>query len=365
MLQVTALHDRAAWNQALRPLPCAHVLQTWEWGEFKRRTTGWRPERFAYRRGGAIVAAAQVLTRRLGPLRVMYVPKGPALDYTDAGLLAAVLDHLQGLARRRGALWLKIDPDVVAGRGVPGAEDAHDDPLGQTVMQTLAARGWRFSHSQVQFRNTITIDLTRPAEDILMGMHQSTRRKVRVAEKKGVTVRQATPEDIPTLYDLYRATGERDGFLIRPLDYYREAWEAFMRAGLAHALLAEYQGHPLAHVILLHFGPKCWYFYGASSNEERQRMPNHALQWAAMQWARAQGYATYDLWGAPDVFHESDRMWGVYQFKRGFGGTVVRHIGAWDYAPLPPLYRAYEALMPRLLGWLRRSQTGTPRKEAT
>ena len=73
-----------------------------------------------------------------------------------------------------------------------------------------------------------------------------------------------------------------------------------MRAGLAQAFLAEYAGTPLAHVILLHFGPKCWYFYGASSTEERQRMPNYALQWHAIQWAQAQGYATYDFWGAPD-----------------------------------------------------------------
>ncbi len=355
MVTITAVSDRATWNDRLRPLPGAHVLQTWEWGEFKRLTTGWTPERVAFQRDGQTVAAAQILTRRFGPLGVMYVPKGPALDHTDGNLLAAVLDHLEWLARRRGAIWLKIDPDVVAGTGVPGEADAQDDPAGQAVIRELSGRGWRFSRSQVQFRHTITLDLTRPADDLLMGMSQSTRRKVRAAGKKGVTVRAATIDDIPTLYALYRITGARDGFLIRPLEYYRQAWGSFMEAGLAHALIAEYQGQPIAHVILLHFGRKCWYFYGASSNEERQRMPNYALQWAAIQWAREQGYPVYDFWGAPDAFAESDGLWGVYQFKRGFGGTVVRHIGAWDYAPYPLLYWAYETLMPRLLGWMRRA----------
>jgi lipid II:glycine glycyltransferase (peptidoglycan interpeptide bridge formation enzyme) len=147
-----------------------------------------------------------------------------------------------------------------------------------------------------------------------------------------VTIRDATLDDLPILYDLYRVTGERDGFLTRPPDYYEKAWRDFMQAGLAHALIAEADGKAIAHVILFHFGRKCWYFYGASSNEERSRMPNYALQWEAMRWAKAQGYALYDMWGAPDDFVETDSMWGVYEFKRGFRGTVVRHVGAWDYA---------------------------------
>ncbi len=160
-------------------------------------------------------------------------------------------------------------------------------------------------------------------------------------------------DELETLYDLYAVTGARDEFLIRPFDYYRRAWHDFMAAGLAHALLAEYEGIPIAHVILFHFGDKCWYFYGASSNEERNRMPNYALQWEAMKWAKMQGYTIYDLWGAPDTFNENDRMWGVYRFKRGFRGTVTRYIGAWDYAPYPLLYQAYAQVWPRIRAWLR------------
>jgi lipid II:glycine glycyltransferase (peptidoglycan interpeptide bridge formation enzyme) len=127
-----------------------------------------------------------------------------------------------------------------------------------------------------------------------------------------------------------------------------------MQAGLAHALIAEVEGDPVAHVILFHFGDKCWYFYGASSETHREKMPNYALQWEAIRWAKAQGYAVYDMWGAPDDFVESDRMWGVYEFKRGFRGIVTRHIGAWDDAPYAPLYFGYTSLWPRLRDLLRR-----------
>jgi lipid II:glycine glycyltransferase (peptidoglycan interpeptide bridge formation enzyme) len=221
----------------------------------------------------------------------------------------------------------------------------------------LQARGWRFSTDQVQFRNTVTIDLTQSEDHLLATMSQSTRRKIRIAERKGVNVRPGTLDDLSVLYDLYRVTGERDGFLIRPAAYYQHEWRYLMEAGLAQPLIAEHDGKAIAHIILFHFGRKCWYFYGASANEHRDKMPNYLLQWETIRWAKAHDYAVYDLWGAPDEFNESDGMWGVYQFKRGFHGTVVRHIGAWDYAPSPLLYRAYTQFWPRVLGWMRRRGT--------
>ncbi|MCD4686502.1 MAG: peptidoglycan bridge formation glycyltransferase FemA/FemB family protein [Anaerolineae bacterium] len=360
MLTPTLITDRATWHDLLRDVPTAHILQTWDWGAFKQRETGWQPERIAFRdRDGTPVAAASILMRSVGPLRVVYVPKGPALDYANPAHLTAVLDYLQTYASQRRAVWLKIDPDVVAGTGIPGGVDAdrpaQDDPTGQAVTAALQDREWRFSTSQVQFRNTLTFDLTPDADTILMAMSQGTRRKVRTGPKKGVSVRVADqPGDLQTLYDLYTITGQRQGFLIRPLDYYRAAWAEFIEAGLAVGFLAEYEGTPLAGLVLFHFGPKAWYFYGMSSDAERNRMPTYALQWAAIQWAQANGYVTYDFWGAPDTFSEDDPLWGVYRFKDGFGGTVVRHIGAWDYIPHPALYWAYERLMPRVLGVLRK-----------
>ena len=346
--------DRVLWNTTLRSLPYAHVLQTWEWGEFKRVTTGWQPLRLAFKQGDEIVAMASIGVRSIGPLRVMYISKGPALNYDDAVLRTAVLDQLQQIARQQRAVWLKLDPDVIVATGVPGEPDDMPHMTGQAFTQELQSRGWQFSGDQVQFRNTITLNLTQSEDDLLAQMSGNTRRKVRTGEKKGVTIREGTLDDLDTLYALYSTTGQRDEFLIRPLDYYRQAWQAFMQAGLAHPLIAEFEGLPIAHVILFHFGRKCWYFYGASANDERQRMPNYALQWEAMRWAKAQGYALYDMWGAPDVFDESDSMWGVYEFKRGFRGTVTRHIGAWDYAPSPMLYRAYTQVWPRVLNWMKR-----------
>jgi peptidoglycan pentaglycine glycine transferase (the first glycine) len=347
---ITTIADPTHWNRVLESLPCAHILQTWEWGQFKRDTVGWEPERFVFQRGDEVIAAAQALTRRTGPLRVMYVPKGPPLDYTDTDLRREVLTWLHHHARERGAIFVKIDPDVVAGSGIPGEPDAHETPLGREVVDDLRALGYRFSRDQIQFRNTHQIDLTRSEDDLLAAMKQKTRYNIRLAERKGVTIRPAEPDDLDLLYRLYALTAQRDDFPIRPLDYYRRAWGTFMQAGLAHALVAEYKGRALAHVIIFRFGPRAWYFYGASSDEERQRMPTYALQWAAIQWAKAQGCTVYDLWGAPDDFDDPrDPLAGVHRFKAGLGGQVVRHIGAWDYPARPLLYGTYTVAKPLLV----------------
>lgn len=347
MLREVEIHERAAWNEGLRSLPAAHVLQTWEWGEFKRATTGWQPLRLAYLRGKELVAMVSVGLRRQGPLRVLYAPRGPTLAWEDAALRAALLDRLQALARRQRALWLKIDPDLPCSTGLPGSVDERPHAPGAALRRELLERGWCQSTEQVQFRNSIFIDLRRSEDALLRSFSQNTRRKIRLAERRGVQVRAATLADLDTLYALYRITGARDGFLIRPRDYYHEAWGRFLQAGMAQAFIAEHQGVALAQVILFHFGARCFYFYGASSDEQRQRMPNHALQWAAMRWARAQGYPGYDLWGAPEVFDESDPLWGVYSFKRGFRGVVTRSAGAWDHAPAPRRYRLWRAVWPR------------------
>lgn len=361
-LHPMTITDHQTWNATLAIFPSAHVLQAWEWGEFKAATTGWHAERIAYMHHGKAVALAQILTRQKGPLKVMYVPKGPILDYNNQPLRQAVIDQLKRHAQENGAIFIKIDPDVVIGTGVPekGDQSAYDNPLGLQVAAEWEQAGFQFSNDQIQFRNSIIIDLRPTEEELLAAMKQKTRYNVRLAGKRNVTIRFGDADDLDLLYDLYAETAERDGFVIRPLDYYRRAWADFMRAGLAQPIIAEYRGTAIAHVIIFGLGIRAWYFYGASSAEERNRMPTYALQWEAIRWAKSQGMQVYDFWGAPDdFFDEYDPLTGVFRFKTGFGGTVVRRIGAWDYVVKPGLYWLYTHVMPsvlsimRVFGWRR------------
>lgn len=348
--------DPAAWDAHIAALPGAHLLQSWAWGEFKART-GWRAQRLSWptpgenKPGGP--AAAQVLTRTLGRvLKVLYVPKGPLLDWTAAPQRAAVLDALQALARRERAILIKIDPDVPVSLGPPGEE--RPQPAGQALQAELTQRGWRFSADQIQFRNTVLLDLRPDEATLLAAMKQKTRYNLRLAERKGVAVRAGSAADLPLLYRLYAETAQRDGFVIRPADYYHEAWGRFLAVGQAQPFIAEVASEPVGALIVFRFAATALYMYGMSREAHRDKMPNHLLQWHAIQWAKAQGCATYDFWGAPNEFVESDPLWGVWKFKEGFGGQVVRTLGAWDYAPSPTLYRLYTTVLPRVLNILRR-----------
>jgi lipid II:glycine glycyltransferase (peptidoglycan interpeptide bridge formation enzyme) len=346
------VEDKERWNAALAGLPNAHVLQSFEWGEFKGRH-GWQPSRLLLVRDGEPVAAASALLRRLprGPWGVMYVPKGPALEYGDPELLTAMLAELERLAGERRAIFVKIDPDVRADRS--------------EVRKLLEGRGWRASAEQIQFRNTMVVDLRRSEEELLAGMKGKWRYNVRLAQRKGVEVHQGGSDDLPLLYEMYTATSARDEFIIRPFSYYADAWGAFLSGGLAQLFLARYESQVLAGLMLFRFGDKAWYMYGASTDRHRQLMPNHLLQWEAMRWAKAQGCTSYDLWGAPEVLAEGGPMWGVFRFKEGFGGEFTSYLGSFDFPVSRLLYWLYTVAMPRLLDLMRWRHRRRARRETT
>jgi lipid II:glycine glycyltransferase (peptidoglycan interpeptide bridge formation enzyme) len=153
----------------------------------------------------------------------------------------------------------------------------------------------------------------------------------------------------------------RDGFVIRNETYYREVWNAFLFNKVqkrldqpaADALIAEYEGEPIAGVLIFRFAGKAWYLYGMSRSSHRDMMPNYLLQWEAIKRAKAAGCELYDLWGAPDDFVETDPLWGVFRFKEGLGGTVHRYLGAWDLPVNGMLYKLYTKTLPGILDIMR------------
>ncbi len=325
------------WDAFVASQPQRHILQTSAWGELKSRF-GWQVDRVAVTRADRLIAGALVLFRSL-PLRLgtlAYIPKGPLLDFADEDTTAELLHGLDRLIQRHRSILLKIEPDQL------------DDPV---WIDRLKALGFRPSPQTVQPPRTLVVDLARSDEDILAAMQQKTRYNVRLAAKKEVVVREATPADLPAFNALMQTTGERDRFAVHSAEYYEAAYHLFVPAGQAELLAATYQEQIIAGIFVFAQGHRAWYFYGASGEAERQRMPNYALQWAGMQWAKSRGCTEYDLWGVPDedettleahYLERHEDLWGVYRFKRGFGGKLVRYAGAFDRVYDPLLYQAYK-----------------------
>ena len=310
------------WNRFLQKHPNAHLLQTGEWGELKSRF-GWEPVRIVNGEEGV-----QILFRKL-PLgfTIGYIPK-PVIS--NQSISDQFWEEIDEMCRRYRAIFLKLEPDS------------------WNFEITLYLPSFILSKHNIQPPRTMIIDLSGNEEEILARMKQKTRYNIRLAMKKGVTVRAW--DDVESFHKMMLVTGDRDRFGVHSLEYYRCAYELFHPTGMCELLVAEYEGRPLAALMVLARGRRAWYFYGASTDEERNRMPTYLLQWEAMKWAKARGCEEYDLWGVPDedeatleanFENRQDGLWGVYRFKRGFGGELKRVAQALDRVYNPLLHWAY------------------------
>lgn len=333
-----------AWDAFVAATPQGHLLQTFAWGELKGGF-GWVPVRIAIARDGALVAGAQVLYRRLGPWMLGYIPKGPIFLEEDAECVARFWQGLYRLSHKMRAISLKVEP--------PWREE-------ETAEQQWLL-GERFSPSaeRIQPKRTVLVNLTPSEEEILARMKPKWRYNIRLSLRRGVTVREGNAKDLPTFYRLMRLTGQRDGFAIHSAAYYERAWALFAPQDRGRLFLAEYQGEVLAGILAYAFNGQAYYMYGASSDAYREYMPNHQLQWRAMQWARACGCRTYDLWGITDHGDPSESLSGVERFKAGFGGEIVTYAGAYDRDTMPLLAWAFR----RAWAW-RRARARAPSQSA-
>ncbi|MCX5726485.1 MAG: peptidoglycan bridge formation glycyltransferase FemA/FemB family protein [Candidatus Saganbacteria bacterium] len=309
--------DRAAWNEFVSAAS-SEILQSYEWGEFKSKF-GWEPIRIAIENDdGRIVAGISILKRKVpGIGSIFYAPRGPIIDFRDEEALDLLLTAVALEAKKHRAVYLKIDPEVME-------ED-------RKALDILQSKGFIRKKKQIQPRTTFLIDITRPLPDILASFEEKTRYNIRLSQKKGVTVVDASNgEGIRAFYNIYQETAGRENFLIHPLSYYEEARRALVEPGFGKVFLAKYKGEPIAGIFLFNFGERVWYMYGASKSSHRELMPNHSLHWHVIEWAKKAGYKTYDLWGIPSNPSEGHPLFGVYRFKKGFNGKLVKFIGAYD-----------------------------------
>ncbi|MCE9644872.1 MAG: peptidoglycan bridge formation glycyltransferase FemA/FemB family protein [Chloroflexi bacterium] len=314
------------WNRFLESHPSAHLLQRGEWGELKR-DFGWKPVRIVHDRE----TGAQILFRRLPlGLTLGYMPK-PVFSDRFSMVDPQFWREVDSVCKRERAVFLKIEPDVW-------------DHEFSEMPNTL----FRASPHNIQPPRTIILDIKGDEESILARMKPKCRYNIRLAEKKGVTVRAW--DDITAFHEMMTVTGGRDHFGVHSMEYYQRAHQLFHPTGTCELLVAEHEGVPLASLMVFADATRAWYVYGASNDRERNRMPTYLLQWEAIRWAKARGCQEYDLWGVPDENEQGleagfetrhDGLWGVYRFKRGFGGTLKRAAQALDRIYMPLFYKLY------------------------
>jgi peptidoglycan pentaglycine glycine transferase (the first glycine) len=272
------------WDRWLAAQPTGHVLQLRRWARLKEQF-GWRSRLVTLPDAqGGIAAGASILLRRMAGLTLAYAPRGPVVDWRNAAAVADLLAQMQATSRQAGAAVLKLEPNLP------------DTPANR---QLLTGYGLRPSPQTIQPPSTIIVDISVAPDAILAQMKSKWRYNVRLAERKAVRVRAMSRADLPAFHALMAETGVRDHFAVHDNAYYDAAFDLLTPEHAVY-LLAEYDAAPLAAIVVALAGDTALYLWGASSERERNRMPNHALQWAGMQWAKARGATRYDLWGIPD-----------------------------------------------------------------
>ncbi|MGZ3103105.1 lipid II:glycine glycyltransferase FemX [Streptomyces sp. H72] len=352
--------------------PSVSHLQTPAWGEVK---PDWRAESLGwFDEGGDLVGAGLVLLRALPRVRryLAYLPEGPVLDWAAPDLerwLEPMLAYLKG----RGAFSVRMGPPVVArrwsaetvkaaivdpeARRLGDVEPTVREPAADGVAERLLRMGWRraepggedgFAAGQPRYVCQLPL-AGRSPDEIHSGFNQQWRRNVKKAEKAGVKVVRGDQGDLPTFYELYAETAERDGFVPRPLPYFQRMWTALtaedpdrMRLYLAH-----HDGEVLAAATMLTVGEHVWYSYGASTARRREVQPNNALQWRMICDAHELGAAVYDFRGITDTLDEDNHLLGLLRFKTGAGGEAVEYLGEWEYPLNRVLHRALGLYMSR------------------
>ncbi len=345
--ELSSPDDHLLWNEFAGRVPEGDVLQSWEWGGVK--SPDWVPLRFGVFSDETLVGGAAILRRKLpliGPF--YYAPRGPLLaDWSDEAVLSALLAAVKKRASADGAAFLKIDPAVPIERMGAAALLARH---GFAPPASADVQGF----GGTQPRCVMQLDLAgRTEADLLAAFKPQARRNIKLSvEKHGVeVVSELTRDDLVVFNDLMKTTGERDGFRPRPLSYFQTLWDNLVPAGQAKLFLTRYEGQTLSGALCFAIGDKAWYVYGASSNEQRNVMPNYAMQWAMIRWAREIDCIWYDFRGvsprrrtegeAAADLEKEDHLQGLNRFKEGFGTRYVEYIGEFDLVYNKPAYWLY------------------------
>ncbi len=305
------------YEEFVRSHPKGHFTQSILWAGVKKM---WNFEAVVTRNEkGEITGSIGVLIRRLPVVgySVMYAPRGPVCDIHDEAVITELVQGIRELAKRYRAYVFRADPDVLSS----------DEKFTEIVKKLgFEIKEDSKTFDAIQPRYVFRLDIAgKSREEVQACFHSKTRYNIRVALKNGVNVRVGTREDLKDFYNIMIETGLRDNFVTRPLSYFEAMFDAL--GDNLRLYMADYNGKPVAGTIAINYGNKVWYLYGASSNFSRNVMPNYLLQWSMIEWAIDSGSDVYDFRGVAGVLEEGHPLYGLYRFKKGFGGDFTEFVG--------------------------------------
>lgn len=321
--------EREIYDQVVQ-----HPLQSWAWGEFRKKT-GVEIERVGFFDSGKLISALQVSFHKIPGFggTAGYFPKGIMPDEEQ-------LSAIQQLGKRHGAMFVKMEPNVAQPVGGVSAFDA--------IKKFLIAQGARPGRPLFT-KYTFQLDLTPSEDELFTNLASKTRYNVNLAFRKGVQIFENTTEEgMERHIEILTETTKRQGFYAHTPEYFRTMWQTLGESGMLRIFEAVYEEKVLVSWIVFVFNGVLYYPYGASRDIHREVMASNLMMWETIKFGKNNGCRMFDMWGSLGPEPDSKDPWfGFHRFKKGFGGQLVEFIGTYDLVvntQMYPIFRIAEEL---------------------
>ena len=293
--------DKEKWNNFIKENN-GSFLQSFQWGEFQK-SLGRKIFRIEIENNLRALIIKHDLPFKKS---FLYCPRGPVIKNLKG--FGEFVQKIKKIALEENAIFFKIEPDF------------------DFDFDNISDFGFRKSFREIQPSKTLSLDISKPEEELLSKMHCKTRYNIRLAERRGVVVKISDSCNyFNDFFALLEKSAKRDDFRTHPKQYYKKQLLINDDEYRTFLFIAYHKNIPIAGIMVNFFGLTATYLHGGFDYSFRSLMAPYKLQYEAIRRAKTMGCKYYDFWGI-----EEKRWPGVTRFKKGFGGKKVVYPGSFD-----------------------------------
>ena len=404
--------EKERYEEFVKKHPKSHFLQSYAWGEFAKEEKNLTPHYVGLENDKHQLVAATLLLEKHLPLgySYLYAPRGYVIDFKDYELLKTFTEEIKKYAKKKKAIFVKIDPDIIY----------HEENCNQEVIiekddqayQSLKKLGYRHlgftkNFETMQPRYSFRIDLTKPWEEVEKNFSKTTKQRIKKAEDLLVDVKIGTDKDINTFYQLMILTETRKDFVTHNEKYYQSLYKIWNQDNECNLFLGsvdldkiikkqtelkqeiteeltkfdhenlsksekskknelekrkdkletdiqKYQqaqkeygtNITLSAHFIIEYGDKAWVLYAGNHNILTDTYTNYKTYEQHIKYYYEKKIKTYDQFGTIGDLRKENPLLGLHEFKKKFGGNYVEFTGEFDLVLNKPMYFVFTKLVP-------------------
>lgn len=404
--------EKERYEEFVKKHPKSHFLQSYAWGEFAKEEKNLTPHYVGLENDKHQLVAATLLLEKHLPLgySYLYAPRGYVINFKDYELLKTFTEEIKKYAKKKKAIFVKIDPDIIY----------HEEDCNQEVIiekddqayQSLKKLGYRHlgftkNFETMQPRYSFRIDLTKPWEEVEKNFSKTTKQRIKKAEDLLVDVKIGTDKDINTFYQLMILTETRKDFVTHNEKYYQSLYKIWNQDNECNLFLGsvdldkiikkqtelkqeiieeltkfnhenlsksekskknelekrkdkletdiqKYQqaqkeygtNITLSAHFIIEYGDKAWVLYAGNHNILTDTYTNYKTYEQHIKYYYDKKIKTYDQFGTIGDLRKENPLLGLHEFKKKFGGNYVEFTGEFDLVLNKPMYFVFTKLVP-------------------